>query len=563
MPGQRSATKSPNPISGHKNAARAHAKHVVGIDFGTSTTVIAVRTDDGLPEVLPIGLGGARTWMPSVVSADGRTVGEQAEGLDNRLRSVKSDLTDTEADGGGTAPGPNGLTYDEAASHVEHIIREAVTRAQARNPRVFDDAKVFVGCPALWSARNRKKIVEICRRLGLDVSVDDVLDEPVAAGVEWINTQWQINDRVHGDVVVVDAGGGTLDVAYLRVAELNPGNIQPRPVISLLFAASVRNSGDAIDKAIAVELVGSPDSLAADAQRAWLDAARQLKEALSVETEASINVAPPVSRVASLGRASIADLAGPFLSSMKQTVRRASRGSLLRGDESRKSISPTEIRQRPWSEVAARVHHVVLVGGVAHMPAFHDSVTELFPDAKVHRGHVPQEMVARGLCYGETIIELNLPRPPIDFYARFGTGEPVHIYEAFTPLYDPADAVCGMSHLGHKWSAAHDGPVSIHAETPSKPGKKITFAFTDGTGKEQTEFTVMSDTRCARGSAVFKLYATGELVISGANVCHYLRVRDWAQTPAGEEKGATIRIAREDSLKNPQPPGKEYEPPPR
>jgi hypothetical protein len=490
-----------------------------------------------------------------VVSADGRAVGEEAEGLDNRLRSVKSDLTHTEKGDHGEAGGPNGLTYDQAVRHVELIVREAVDRAKRLAPDLFQDAKVFVGCPALWLGRNRRKIVEICKNLGLSVSVGGVLDEPVAAGVEWINAQWRDGNRVHGDVLIVDAGGGTLDVAYLRVATPESSQNDPTPTITLLSAESTQSSGDSIDRAIADHLAETTTSdLARDEERAWLDAGRQLKEALSAELEAAINVAPPVSRVARLGRTKLGDLAGKFLSESERKVKHASRASLLRGEVGKRTPSPMEIRRRPWDEVAAKLDHVVVVGGIALMPPFIAHVKSVFPDAELHTVGQPQEVVARGLCYGETIIELNLPRPPIEFYAQVGNDPPLHIYEAFSPLYASADIALGRSHLGYRWSKETDSLVRIYAVLPNAPGEKVRFKFTNRRDSDDTavDFEVKGDTRCASGSVIFELYATGELLIAGANKRYLLNVKDWAQTPASASLGRAAEAERRDREENPQ-----------
>jgi len=57
------------------------ARRYVGIDFGTSTTLVAFREGDQEPRVIPIGR--ATSWMPSVIGVEGATlvVGEDALGL--------------------------------------------------------------------------------------------------------------------------------------------------------------------------------------------------------------------------------------------------------------------------------------------------------------------------------------------------------------------------------------------------------------------------------------------------------------------------------------------------
>ena len=71
----------------------------VGIDFGTSTTLIAIRQDGLPPEVIAIGEN--TSWMPSVVGltdSGDLVIGEPAELTKNPFRSVKSVITNDDSE---------------------------------------------------------------------------------------------------------------------------------------------------------------------------------------------------------------------------------------------------------------------------------------------------------------------------------------------------------------------------------------------------------------------------------------------------------------------------------
>src|SRR4051812_47939160 len=132
------------------------AGRVVGIDFGTSTTLIAERVDETLPRVVPIG--DVTTWMPSVlgIADDGSLVaGESAQrlGAGRTVRSIKSALTAGQnevSSPAGTVSVPDG---------IRTLVAEALRRAEERSPGLFEDSEIFVGCPALWTGFERRLLV--------------------------------------------------------------------------------------------------------------------------------------------------------------------------------------------------------------------------------------------------------------------------------------------------------------------------------------------------------------------------------------------------------------------
>ena len=267
---------------------------LVGIDFGTSTTLIAVRENqDATPQILPIG-HGANPWMPSVVAQTSPvSVGEsaiEAEGL-LQIRSIKSGLT----------RGQDWLDeqylsidHEQVKQYVIEILTEAKRRAEQVYPDLFNDAKFFFGCPALWSFGNRRILADVANDLGMDVDVLDVLDEPVAAGVHWVKTSWAKNkEGVSGRTLVFDAGGGTLDVALIETSD------NASPEVSVLAANSLSKSGDDVDYSIVEYLRRRDSRLGSDgtSYNRLMNAARELKEILSDETEASVQVDESIGKI--------------------------------------------------------------------------------------------------------------------------------------------------------------------------------------------------------------------------------------------------------------------------
>ena len=252
---------------------------LVGIDFGTSTTLIAVRENqDSTPQILPIGRN--TPWMPSVVAQTAPiSVGESAIEADGQLqiRSIKSGLTR-----GQDWLDEQYLSIDHAQvkQYVVEILTEAKRRAEQIYPDLFNDAKFFFGCPALWSFGNRRILADVANDLGMDVDVLDVLDEQVAAGVHWVKTSWATDkESVSGRTLVFDAGGGTLDVALIETSDNH------NPEVSVLAANSLSKSGDDVDYSIVDFLRQRDNQLGSDelTTKYLTDAALQLKEILSDE----------------------------------------------------------------------------------------------------------------------------------------------------------------------------------------------------------------------------------------------------------------------------------------
>jgi len=501
--------------------------------------------------------------MPSVIDADDlTTVGEDVE-EDAAYRSVKSDLTRTESE--------SELVSEEdrsrAVERVRAIIEEALRRAQARVPNLLHDCEVFVGCPALWSGQNRKRLATIIRELGHSVDLGNVLDEPVAAGISWIRDEWlQGGTKPVGDVLVFDPGGGTLDVAYLRVKENKEANL---PDISILYADSIAKSGDFVDQLLVEQLCSSsPDLAPLKGEASLRDAARMLKEQLSFNEEARFNAGAPVSRVVSCNQTDLERAIAPFLRDMRLLITNVVKGILLRSEP---GITPFEIRTAAIHDfstvLAPAVNYVVLAGGLSRNPVFESEIQQMFVNANIIKLDNPQEAVVRGLCYGQELVHLNLPRPPISFYARVSytdngslVKEEQCIYEAFSPIFRFEQALASNGNIYKQWECRTPVPATVefYAVSPTvddavpTDSRLVAFRQTGSnrdpvggglkspgpnTSDTFVRLTHKHDPRQLHGHVRFVIYPTAEIAFYGASHHMAARVENWSPTPGNFKIG--------------------------
>ncbi len=181
---------------------------IVGIDLGTTNSLVAARNAFGRPEVIPGAEGGRLT--PSVVYFGGQTpaVGHEAKewarvGNEEvasffkphmgdrqftlRFHGKDYDATDLSA-----------LVLGKLKEDAEAFLKEPVERAVVTVPAYFADAQ-------------RKATIEAGRRAGLDVA--RIINEPTAAVLAYGLQKPGIDETV----LIYDLGGGTFDVTVARI----------------------------------------------------------------------------------------------------------------------------------------------------------------------------------------------------------------------------------------------------------------------------------------------------------------------------------------------------------
>lgn len=491
----------------------------VGIDFGTSTTVIAVREDSSPARLIP--LGKTTLWMQSLaaISSNGEIVtGEQAarEPLENQIESAKTLL------GKGIDSVEVGGFVVSTTAIVEAILKSAIQVALAKEPDLFSrGTKVYACCPALWTLGPRQALAKAFAGAGVPIDVVDILEEPLAAGIGWIQERLASGDLPEVDrLLVFDAGGGTLDVALLDFGtedERSKNSLRLGSVDSLfvLSSESLQGAGDELDLTIADFLLSTNPGLSTSGEidTSLLRAARLLKEDLS-SIEVQKTPVGPKKIVVTLDRKSLDKV---FADEVKQLVRTscdATKAAMIRFN---RDADPVDLRRSAITDLPKAPQHVLMVGGTSLIPSLQVAVQATFSPAHLHVAANPQEVVASGLTYASELSGLNMPRPPLRLVAEIsfpdGGTERRVIQNAFDPLFTSASLLRGETRLGvHRLFEDRDTTVCFFGET------------TDSSPKS---FPLSPDTWHAPVN--FKYYATGEVVISDKKKHFQGLIKGWPQ----------------------------------
>jgi molecular chaperone DnaK (HSP70) len=395
------------------------SRPVVGIDFGTSTTLVA--SPKG---VVPIGVTSA--WMPSVAGYDdggGLRTGELALDLpeSRTIRSVKRWITEERAHI--RLETPYGIEEHPADDVIVELLGEAARRAAASG---LDLASVRLGCPAMWDGRQHRRLLAAATRAGLPVTAASLVDEPVAAGIAWLAQQKGTKSH---RVVVFDMGGGTLDVAVLDVR----GND-----IAVLAAVGVPEAGDVLDRAIAEDLEFALAAKGVDvdalvyprrARNRLRYAAREAKVALSTEDVHDVVLPRRL-----FGLSTLTYTRDQLNAAFSEQMDRAE--IVVTAALRAARITEPDITGTPTAEVVEGVDVVVLSGGMSRVPYVAERLGELFgAGTRIEAASArADEAVAIGLALAPRYGRINQYRPAFDILIDWDGQEPRTVYEAYTPL---------------------------------------------------------------------------------------------------------------------------------
>lgn len=178
---------------------------VLAIDFGTTTTVAAVRTD--ADELRLVTIEGSPLLPSAVFLTDGGTllVGRDAE------RQARLDPSRFE-------PNPKRRVDDGeillgvAAVPIAEVIAAVLRRVREVAGGPFDEVRL--SHPARWGESRQSVLLEAARMAGLGEHVR-LIAEPVAAATHYASRVERALP-IGAGVAVYDLGGGTCDVAVVR-----------------------------------------------------------------------------------------------------------------------------------------------------------------------------------------------------------------------------------------------------------------------------------------------------------------------------------------------------------
>jgi molecular chaperone DnaK len=365
----------------------------VGIDLGTTNSVVAATMEGGHAEVVP-NAEGART-TPSVVAFtdDGqRLVGQVAkrQAILNPEATIYSakrfigrkwdEVTEeSKIVSYKVVKGPNDAVRFEVRGkeHAPEEISALVLR------KLADDAAKFLGervteavvtVPAYFNDAQRQATKDAGKIAGLEVL--RIINEPTAAALAY-----GLDKKGSETVLVFDLGGGTFDVSILDVGD---GVVEVRST-----SGDGHLGGDDFDKRIVdwladefkkdqgIDLRTDPQAL----QRLY-EAAERAKVELSAATHAQINL-PFVT----------ADAAGP--KHLNITITRAQFEQLAK-DLVERTRGPVEQALADAKLSADDIDEVILVGGSTRIPAVQDLVRRLTGGKDPNMTVNPDEVVALG-----------------------------------------------------------------------------------------------------------------------------------------------------------------------
>jgi molecular chaperone DnaK (HSP70) len=409
----------------------------VGIDLGTTNTVVAMVYDDG-PHVVP---RGAPYLIPSVVGFERGTVGaptavgETADRMGPGLaavRSIKRLMGRTYEQAieegsedffGSTGAGRlvkalgGDLQLEVNAGWSEskrlwpheissHVLREAKAHAERCLKRPITAATITV--PAYFGDPHREATLDAARLAGLEVA-GPLLDEPSAAALAFGGA---LGFGLDEPILVVDWGGGTLDVTV----QVSDGAQWQQLAIDGVLTLG----GDDIDLKVArlsLRRAGLDEGLLYDDanQHELRKAARAAKERLSFNESAT--------------------LAGVRLLDPNTDKPIAWKPVVLTLDDFEGEIArllhvATQTVDRCLShrDVARdRITKVLLVGGSSRIPAFQRALASLLPQARLHDDVDPSHSVALGAALYANA------RPPVSRICPYGF-DVIHDDETRTEL---------------------------------------------------------------------------------------------------------------------------------
>jgi molecular chaperone DnaK (HSP70) len=247
----------------------------LGIDFGTTRTVVAVARDGRHPLVTFEADDEARDHIPGVAAiVEGKLrVGWPAQRAiaagtaTHAIRSIKRAAASLPADD--EVPGLPGVTALTLVTTFLTMLREAILHDS--NAEASGALEAMVSVPANASSRQRWLTIEAFRRAGfLPIGL---LNEPTAAAIELAHRHFaELGPRSKKRYVVVyDLGGGTFDASAV--------SLDGRHFDLIATEGLARLGGDDFDEII---LRAAHDALAIQPplDAGALERAREAKEAL-------------------------------------------------------------------------------------------------------------------------------------------------------------------------------------------------------------------------------------------------------------------------------------------
>lgn len=325
---------------------------ILGIDLGTTNSVVSYLQADGKVKVIPNPEGTMTT--PSVVSF--KASGEEIVGNAAKRQSVTNpDTVSSIKRKMGTAE-----KVHIGCTNKDYTPQEISAKVLAYMKKYAEDnvgqkiSKAVITVPAYFNDAQRQATKDAGQIAGLEVC--RIINEPTAAALAY-----GLDKEKSEKILVYDLGGGTFDVSILDIGD---GTFE---VIST--AGDNKLGGDDWDKVIAdwiqaqIKIEHGVDVNDKMAKQRFLDAAEKAKIELSSSLSTTISLPfiamsanGPISFETTLSRAKFQDLTKHLLNRTEEPVKRALADAKLTAND---------------------LDQVILIGGSIRMPAVQDLVKRL------------------------------------------------------------------------------------------------------------------------------------------------------------------------------------------
>ena len=253
----------------------------VGIDFGTSTTVVSIAsTQDGerkiktlpikLTQILEDGTKYQSEKLPSVIAwFNGKLlVGEGASNLKYTLTKGKNIWFSFKMEIGedlgakyynsevGDMPGVK-IRNPKDCVRVFFMYLKMLRAKYCQDNGLSENIHYAVSIPASFEANQRKELMEALETNGMTISKQSLIDEPNAAFISYVHDSEDsekpllISPHYNSKVLVFDFGGGTCDISILEIGKSATGLYSKNIAISKF----TKLGGDDVDRYITYKYI--------------------------------------------------------------------------------------------------------------------------------------------------------------------------------------------------------------------------------------------------------------------------------------------------------------------
>ncbi|MEW5723369.1 MAG: Hsp70 family protein [Thermodesulfobacteriota bacterium] len=346
----------------------------IGVDFGTTHTIVALADSGNYPVLnLPYEYTGevlTADFTPSCLTVLGdrlyfgpaatRCFLERFEDGATLIPSIKRLLQHWYVGQRLEAGGREYQVSDLLTAFLSEVRRAVLRAVDVQEAEI----EAVIAVPANASSSQRYVTLNCFREAGFRVL--QVLDEPAAAGIQFVRERYKRWDRVEADVIIYDLGGGTFDATLLSIEREKYDPVLSRGISRL--------GGDDFDAALLSLVEEARGGIFRDRERIeMLQVVRAVKESIGPYTQ-KLHV----------------DTSEGVVSIPVRDFHEAVRPLMDRTIELMDQVIAKTMGRR------AEADRIVLVGGGTLLGVVPKLLRERYGRAKVHQGLYPFAAVAIG-----------------------------------------------------------------------------------------------------------------------------------------------------------------------